>query len=523
MILNSSCGSASLTTTQATTTLPTTTPKLTTTTMVTTNPTETTAVGPISIEAFVSTPDIVPHITIEQLIASKQKIDAFFGGPYYTERPDLAASYAPNDKNKLIQAVNFIKKLPWTYESNYFDCSEMTGLVEFILETFGFDTMIVVGSEEELTAKPGVHAWIVVLLRNPTFQIVPIEATRPGIVEVEQSVTYSNGTIMHYEDFFKSGWVVEDIYQAEAWYQGQFDWWNSYAITADDIFGKPPTTTTTTTSKTPTPTITITPTTTTASRPWEVIYADDDPGSFFLPGNLVIGLDFGREISEAERSQFEAGASITDSKNNRFECLALMTAGSMNITRQGKTYQFGPCVFFAFDIKSGIPDYTFSLEGWPPVNLGDPFSKPIYGSVIPTTTTTPPTTTPPTITLPTPTITVPPPTTLSVTFNGWFVNGTKVDSTSKGKTVVAKINLAGGSAGTYTIRIRRDISLATDETVQQLTFSYDGISTSKQISFVAAYTTGEAGTNGYHVDILKNDSTAWTMVNSYPPRLKVTS
>ena len=108
-------------------------------------------------------------------------------------------------------------------------------------------------------------------------------------------------------------------------------------------------------------------------------------------------------------------------------------------------------------------------------------------------------------------------------FNGWFVNEVKVNSTSKGKTVVANISLAGGSSGTYIIRIRRDISLATDETVQQLTFSYDGTSTSKQVSFVVAYATGEAGTNGYHIDLLKDGSSVWSMQNAYPPRLRVTT
>jgi hypothetical protein len=133
-----------------------------------------------------------------------------------------------------------------------------------------------------------------------------------------------------------------------------------------------------TTTTTPATKATTIPVTTQAlSNPWKVIYADDDPDTFWLPGNLVVGLDFGREISEAERSQFEAEASIVDNNNSRFECIALMTAGSMNITREGKSYQFGPCVFFAFDVGSGSPDYTFSLEGCIPVDLGDPFSKPI--------------------------------------------------------------------------------------------------------------------------------------------------
>lgn len=113
-----------------------------------------------------------------------------------------------------------------------------------------------------------------------------------------------------------------------------------------------------------------------ASR--KVVYAADDPGSFFLPGNLVVGLDFGKEISEAERDQFRVSTSISDGKGGEYECIAAMTCGSMGITRGDKNYQFGPCIFFSFDVEKGVPNYKIKLEDYSPFNLGDPFTEPIY-------------------------------------------------------------------------------------------------------------------------------------------------
>jgi hypothetical protein len=119
-------------------------------------------------------------------------------------------------------------------------------------------------------------------------------------------------------------------------------------------------------------------------------------------------------------------------------------------------------------------------------------------------------------------VTPPPaPTPLSVAFNGWYVGGVAVDAAAKGETVTARLTLSGGTPGEYTIRIRRAITLATDQTVAQLPFSYDGVSASKGLSFVPAYATGESSTEGYHVDIVKEGSDIWTMANTYPPRLTV--
>jgi hypothetical protein len=110
---------------------------------------------------------------------------------------------------------------------------------------------------------------------------------------------------------------------------------------------------------------------------------------------------------------------------------------------------------------------------------------------------------------------------LSISFDGWFVNGSQITTANKGDTVIAVVSLSGGEAGNYTIQIRRDISFGADETVKQASFSYDGSSTERQVSFIPPYATGESSTNGYHIDILKDSLTIWTMANNYPPRLRV--
>jgi hypothetical protein len=111
---------------------------------------------------------------------------------------------------------------------------------------------------------------------------------------------------------------------------------------------------------------------------------------------------------------------------------------------------------------------------------------------------------------------------LSVNFDGWYVNGNSISTTNEGNTVTAKITLSGGNPGQYTMRIRRDVSLSSDETVSTVQFYYDGSSANKSISFTPPYATSEASTNGYHIDLLKDGNTVWTLGDSYPPRLRVT-
>lgn len=111
---------------------------------------------------------------------------------------------------------------------------------------------------------------------------------------------------------------------------------------------------------------------------------------------------------------------------------------------------------------------------------------------------------------------------LSVNFDGWYVDGSKVNTTTKDKTVTGRITLSGGDPGQYKMRIRRDIRWADDETVNELSFSYDGVSATKELSFTPPYATDEASTDGYHIDLIKDGYKVWTLIDAYPPRLRVT-
>ncbi|MCK4354660.1 MAG: hypothetical protein KAW83_05340 [Dehalococcoidia bacterium] len=110
---------------------------------------------------------------------------------------------------------------------------------------------------------------------------------------------------------------------------------------------------------------------------------------------------------------------------------------------------------------------------------------------------------------------------LSANFGGWYVDGSRVNTTTKGKSVTARIALSGGDPGQYKLRVRRDILWASDKTVNELSFSYDGVSATKELSFNPPYAIDEASTVGYHVDLVKDGYTVWTLINSYPPRLRV--
>jgi hypothetical protein len=110
---------------------------------------------------------------------------------------------------------------------------------------------------------------------------------------------------------------------------------------------------------------------------------------------------------------------------------------------------------------------------------------------------------------------------LTVDFDGWYVGGSEVTTASKGDVVTARITLTSGDSGQYTIRIRRDIVWASDETVNELLFSYGGASDTITLSFTPPYATGEANTDGYHIDLVKDGYIVWTLTDAYPPRLRV--
>ena len=193
--------------------------------------------GLSDIEAFVATPDWQPSYTIAELTRIKEQMSKFFKEDYYGSRPYVSDEYSPNNLQALKQVLKDMKKLPWQYQAGYFDCSEMSALVELYLEVAGFDTVIVSGRDPAVQG-PG-HAWVVVFLENPAFQAVPVEATSLSIPKKTGNI-YSNGVVMNYDDYLRSGWVLRDIYEAEAHRPQEFDWWNSYPLTLREVFGEPP-------------------------------------------------------------------------------------------------------------------------------------------------------------------------------------------------------------------------------------------------------------------------------------------
>lgn len=123
---------------------------------------------------------------------------------------------------------------------------------------------------------------------------------------------------------------------------------------------------------------------------------------------------------------------------------------------------------------------------------------------------------------------------LSVTFDGWYVNGVRVDTAQKGDSIEGRIMLTGGVPGRYKLCSYRDLGGGNKEAVYGYTcqdFTYDGSSATVIKGFIASKASGEAGTVGYYlclgrydslVDELPDDKVVWTMPNAYPPRITVT-
>lgn len=120
-----------------------------------------------------------------------------------------------------------------------------------------------------------------------------------------------------------------------------------------------------------------------------------------------------------------------------------------------------------------------------------------------------------------PPTTTPQPKPFMVNFNGWYVDGVNVATTTKGRTVTARVTISGGNPGQYTIRIMRAISSAPDQPVKTLSFSYEAIPVTKELTFTISYATGESSTQGYHLDVLKDGHSVYSLPNFYPPRLQV--
>jgi hypothetical protein len=118
-----------------------------------------------------------------------------------------------------------LKKTSWPslYKASYFDCSDMSALLQRELAIRGFESWIVIGKDPKV---PAGHAWVVVFLRSPSIKLVPVEATAL-LIPQPGNTYYPGGIAQTYEDYSRQGWVLQDIYEAVAWWpRGEFDWWN---------------------------------------------------------------------------------------------------------------------------------------------------------------------------------------------------------------------------------------------------------------------------------------------------------
>lgn len=207
-------------------------------------PSETPASGPTGglapLHAFLADPRYAPTVDIRATVNAQLEVDnamkSLLGVAYYGGFPDLARKYEPHDINALNRALRDIKGLTnWEYVLNVFDCSNMAALTQFFLANAGFKTVIVTGKDPNTYDG---HAWVVVLLSNPSPEAIPIEATSRGGPAIpsknlvwEYRARGRTGT-QTYADYINNGWAVQDIYQAVAWAEknlgsdADYNWWN---------------------------------------------------------------------------------------------------------------------------------------------------------------------------------------------------------------------------------------------------------------------------------------------------------
>jgi len=114
---------------------------------------------------------------------------------------------------------------------------------------------------------------------------------------------------------------------------------------------------------------------------------------------------------------------------------------------------------------------------------------------------------------------IPKPTLLPLTvFDGWYVNGVKVDTTTQNNTITARISLSSGEPGQYEIMIGRDVPWGTDKVIETSLFTYDGTTSVKELSFTPLLS---KDTYGYWVHLYKDGMQVSNFPNTYPPRLLV--
>ena len=137
---------------------------------------------------------------------NSQYDEAFFY--FYYVRPD-EQEFGVYDLEDELYGLNWTKP----YEEDVFDCSEMSACLEWRLENEGWNAKIVVGDSP---FGSGYHAWL--LVETSEGKYMPVEATTIEIVWWSDP---------YFDNYFTYDHKFETIQEAIAYYESEFDWWNS--------------------------------------------------------------------------------------------------------------------------------------------------------------------------------------------------------------------------------------------------------------------------------------------------------
>jgi hypothetical protein len=103
------------------------------------------------------------------------------------------------------------------YTRGVYDCSEMSALFECMMEQVGYPSYATYSSEY-------AHAWVLVKTEERDEGYLPVECT--GMFIPWSGTAFATGT-MSWNDYFEYDKLFETIYEAEEYWPGQYDWWNS--------------------------------------------------------------------------------------------------------------------------------------------------------------------------------------------------------------------------------------------------------------------------------------------------------
>ncbi|EHP86565.1 hypothetical protein [Methanotorris formicicus] len=143
---------------------------------------------------------------------------------YYKISDEMYPDVKKRDINTLRYILKTIKLPP--YEENYYDCSEASCQLEWILEGYGFKTYIACGTViDSETKKPIGHTWLLVQLDDG--KIVAVEST----CLCENN--YNPDCVIRYEDYYYHPEFYVDTpdmllipHNNKRLLITQVDWWN---------------------------------------------------------------------------------------------------------------------------------------------------------------------------------------------------------------------------------------------------------------------------------------------------------